>query len=404
MQIKTQKRDLRSKILYFSFVEFDIPNACQTHTLGVLCGFSSNSCKVDAIVPRPKKVRPKIPGVHFYYLWPWRFSPMGRRWFKFLSSLVMIFLCMRNKYGFIYVREMEANPGPRLCSKLFHIPLYMEINDLIVPVQSEDGYSSHLIYKVKRNQELDFEHSAGLIIPSVPMRDWIINGYSLPASKVHMILNGTEVPNINKMDQALAREKLGLPLTCFCLGFVGNMHDRFDFNSTLNAFILCQDKIPNLRLAFVGNGPKANELRKKVNELGLERKIVFTGFVQPGELVRIVPAFDIGLMLPTKKATERYGPLSTKFSTYAIYQLQIIASGYSLEGYPDELSQGLFLVPPDDPYALADMILWLYNHPEEREQRANILHDFVIKKLTWNAVTKEILDIVKHDKKMKWRA
>jgi hypothetical protein len=50
------------------------------------------------------------------------------------------------------------------------------------------------------------------------------------------------------------------------------------------------------------------------------------------------------------------------------------------------------------------MILWLYNHPEQREQRANILHDFVIKKLTWNAVTKEILDIVKHDKKMKWRA
>jgi hypothetical protein len=46
------------------------------------------------------------------------------------------------------------------------------------------------------------------------------------------------------------------------------------------------------------------------------------------------------------------------------------------------------------------MILWLYNHPEEREQRANILHDFVIKKLTWNAVTKEILDIINHDKKL----
>jgi len=54
------------KILYFSFVELDIPNACQTHTLGVLRGFSNNSCKVDAVVPRPKKVRPKIPGARNY--------------------------------------------------------------------------------------------------------------------------------------------------------------------------------------------------------------------------------------------------------------------------------------------------------------------------------------------------
>ena len=310
----------------------------------------------------------------------------------------MIFLCMRNKYGFIYVREMAANPGPRLCSKLFHIPLYIEINDLIVPVLSENGYPSNFIHKVKRNQELDFKHSAGLIVPSAQMRDWIIEKYGLPENKVHTILNGTEVPNIDKADQASAREKLGLPPGCFCLGFVGNMHDRFDFNSTLNAFILCQDKIPRLRLAFVGDGPKAGELRKKVHEFGLKKKTVFTGYVQFEDLVSILPTFDIGLMLPTKKATERYGPLSTKFSTYAIYQLPIIASGYSLEGYPDELSQGLFLVPPDDPHALADMIHWLYNHPEEREQKANILHEFVIKKLTWNAVTKEILEIINHDK------
>ena len=401
MQIKTQKRDLRPKILYFSFAEFDIPNACQTHTLGVLRGFSSNSRKVDAIVPRPKKVRPKIPGIHFYYLWPWRFSPLGRMWFKFLSSLVMIFLCMRKKYGFIYVREMEANPGPRLCSKLFHIPLYMEINDLIVPVLSENGYPSNFLNRVKRNQELDFEHAAGLIVPSARMRDWIIEKYGLPENKVHKILNGTEVPNIDKVDQASAREKLGLPPACFCLGFAGNMHDRFDFNSTLDAFILCRDKISHLRLVFVGDGPKANDLRKKVNESGLENKTVFTGYVQFEELASILPAFDVGLLIPTKKAIERYGPFSTKSSTYAIFRLPIIAAGFSLEGYPDELSRGLFLVPPEDPHALADIFLWLFNHPEERKEKGDILHDFVIKKLTWNAVTKEILDVIKHDKKMK---
>ncbi len=64
-------------ILYFSFVELDIPNACQTHTLGVLNGFSHHGCTVDALIPRPIYVRPQIPNVRFFYLWPWQFSRMG---------------------------------------------------------------------------------------------------------------------------------------------------------------------------------------------------------------------------------------------------------------------------------------------------------------------------------------
>jgi len=389
------------KILYFSFVELDIPNACQAHTLGVLRGFSNNSCKVDAVVPRPKKVRPKIPNVHFYYIWPWRFSYLGRIWVKFLDLMFMFFLCLKNHYDAIYVREMEANPVPRLCSKLFHIPLYMEINDLIIPVLSENGYSSDLIYKVKKNQELDFRQSTGLIVPSVPMCDWIIDRYGFPESKVHMILNGTEASITNKLDRDQARNKLGLPPTCFCLGFVGNIYKGYDFDSIFKATINCQNEISQLYSVIIGHGPMAGEVKRKVSELGLGAKTVFSGYIHPEELGSILPAIDVGLLLRSKKGASRYGPLSTKFSTYAIYQLPIIASGYSLEGYPDELSQGLFLVPPENPHVLADMILWLYNHPEERKERANILHDFVIKKLTWNTVTKEIVDVIKHDKKMK---
>jgi len=60
----------------------------------------------------------------------------------------------------------------------------------------------------------------------------------------------------------------------------------------------------------------------------------------------------------------------------------------------------LSLVPPQDSQALANTILWLYRHPKEREKKAKILHDFVVKKLTWNAVAGEILEIIKRDKKV----
>ena len=39
----------------------------------------------------------------------------------------------------------------------------------------------------------------------------------------------------------------------------------------------------------------------------------------------------------------------------------------------------------------------IYNHPKERSERARILHEYATEKLTWNAVTKKILDIIRHD-------
>jgi glycosyltransferase involved in cell wall biosynthesis len=152
-------------------------------------------------------------------------------------------------------------------------------------------------------------------------------------------------------------------------------------------------------LILIGDGPIAGDLKRNVRELGLEKKIIFFGYVHPENLGRILPALDIGLLIRSKEGTLRYGPVSTKLSTYAAYSLPVITSGSSLEGYPDELVQGLNMVIPGDPNPLADKILWLYNHPDERRNKAKILYDFVSENLTWESVTQEILSIINHDKK-----
>jgi hypothetical protein len=46
---------------------------------------------------------------------------------------------------------------------------------------------------------------------------------------------------------------------------------------------------------------------------------------------------------------------------------------------------------------MTDKILHIYNNPKEKSERAKILHDYATEKLTWNAVTKEILGIIRHD-------
>lgn len=389
------------KILYFSFVELDIPNACQTHTLGILTGFSRNSCRVDAIVPCPKKVRPEIPGVRFYYLWPWRFSALGRLWIKILGGAYFFVLCLWNNYDAIYVRELEVNPFPRWCSIVFRIPYYIEINSILLQNMKMAGADRNRMLRVERYQAADFKQARGLIVPSFPRYRWIIDYYGLKPSKVHMILNGTNIATDKKIERSEALRNLNLPENGFYLGFLGNIWEYYDLNSILKAMELCQQQIQDLHLVMIGSGPEIDNLRIKAQEIKLLSRLVFLGYVQQDFLFEVMGAVDVGLMILTKKGLQDLGPVTTRFATYAAFQMPVIANSLYMENYPDELTQGLSLVPPGDPQALADMILWLYHHPEERKGKVKILHDFVIKKLTWEAVTKEILDIIKHDNKLK---
>ncbi len=388
------------KILYFSFVELDIPNACQTHTLGVLRGFSNNSCKVDAIVPRPKKVRHKIPNVHFYYIWPWQFSVSGRLWIKILGGLYFFTLCLFKKYDAIYVRELEVNPFPRWCSKIFRIPFYIEINSILLQQMKMAGIDRSRMLRVEKHQGSDFKQATGLIVPSFPRYNWIIEHYDLKPNKVHMILNGTNTPTAKKTDRAIALNELNLPQNGFYLGFLGNVWGYYDLITIFKAMELCLEGIPNLHMIMIGAGPEIDNLRNKSQEIHVNSRLIFLGYVQPESLFSVMGAVDVGLINLTKKGLQDLGPVTTRFATYAAFKLPIIANNMYIKGYADDLIQGLSLVPPEDPRALADVILWLYNHPKERKEKANILHDFVIKKLTWNAVTKEILDIINRDKKL----
>jgi glycosyltransferase involved in cell wall biosynthesis len=89
-----------------------------------------------------------------------------------------------------------------------------------------------------------------------------------------------------------------------------------------------------------------------------------------------------------------YGPVTTKFSTYALHKIAVISAGISLEGYPDELAKGLYLIPPEDTQALLNIFTYLQNHPEDRARKAKILNDFASTKLTWESVAREILEVI----------
>jgi glycosyltransferase involved in cell wall biosynthesis len=181
---------------------------------------------------------------------------------------------------------------------------------------------------------------------------------------------------------------------CLCLVFVGNIYQEYDFSTILKAVAECKKNISYISLIILGEGPLLDQVKKTVSEMKIKNNVIFAGYTLEKNLGKILPAADAGLLIRTKKGALRYGPVSTKLSTYLSYNLPVVTAGWSLEGYPDELAQGLYLIPPEDAQALSNMFTYLHNHPEDRARKVKILYDFASKKLTWESVANEILKVI----------
>lgn len=382
------------KILYYSFVELDIPNACQVHTLGILYGFGENASKVDAVVPRPKRIRPNIPGVRFYYIWPWRFSLLGKLWVKLIGSIYFYTLCLLNSYDIIYVREMESNPFPRRCAKLFKIPYFIEVNGILLLDLKKEGVAKNRLRRLEKHQKQDYKHASGLIIPSYPRSKWVKNYYDLEQGKIFTHLNGALIPDKDKLERTVTLRNLNLPTDGLYLGFLGSLWKYYDTTSIIEAIRLCKNSHRDIYLLIVGGGPDLPFLKEFAKSKGISSSIIELGFVQPENHYKVLGAFDIGLMNMTKVGLNDLGPFTTRFATYASFKIPVIANNFKMENTPKELTEGLYSVPPENPEALSDAIMWLSEHPEERMKRAEILFSYFINNLTWNQISNNILRFI----------
>lgn len=111
-------------------------------------------------------------------------------------------------------------------------------------------------------------------------KDDIINYYHLPPTKVVVTYPGLKV--IQKKSQ-VDLSKYGVKGDY--LLYVGTLQPRKNLNRLIEAFQLLSEENPQLSLVIVGKkGWLYEQIFKKVKELGLEKRVVFTGFVPDEDL------------------------------------------------------------------------------------------------------------------------
>ena len=128
---------------------------------------------------------------------------------------------------------------------------------------------------------------------------------------------------------------------------------------TLHAFARFQKNHPSARLTIMGQGAEREKLEALSRELGVEKVVRFTGEVPNAEVL-------------AEMAKTRFFCMPSVHEGFGIVYLEAMASGCITigtegEGIADVVESGKngFLVPPDDPDAIAAVLEWCLAHSEE---------------------------------------
>ncbi len=143
------------------------------------------------------------------------------------------------------------------------------------------------------------------------------------------------------------------------LVYMGRIGYEKSIDDVIKATAIIKQKIPDIRLEIIGDGPEKENLRKLAEELGLSKNVSFSGFLHGQELVRALQKADV-FLLGSKSENMPLSVLEAMavglpiVAVSSLGLLEIVAGG-----------ENGFLISPDNPKEMAEKTILLLNDQEK---------------------------------------
>ncbi len=161
---------------------------------------------------------------------------------------------------------------------------------------------------------------------------------------------------------------------------VARLHPVKGHDTLLKAFRLVKDRdTTNCRLVLAGGGELESSIRSQIAQLKLEKDVEVAGQVKLDELTRLNRN-----CLFTVLASRSEGVPLTIIESFATGRTVVATD---VGGVSEIVRDGLtgLLAPSGNEQVLAEKMLWLLTHPQERTQMEASAHQLVSNGFTWEA-------------------
>jgi glycosyltransferase involved in cell wall biosynthesis len=191
--------------------------------------------------------------------------------------------------------------------------------------------------------------------------------YGVPDDRIHVVTQSIDVEGFRAgraqwdPQRAAVREELGIRGCAFL--YVGRLWEGKGISHLLDAFSSVVRSGVDATLVLAGDGVDEPRYRAASSQGELAGRVVFSGFVQQGQLPRLYAASDV-VVFPT--LGDPHGLVIEEAMASHRPVVTTTAAGDVGRRLPD--GEAGFIVAPADPAALADRMTILAGDPSLREQ------------------------------------
>ena len=191
------------------------------------------------------------------------------------------------KPEFIYERYNLYQPAGIWASKLFNVPLILEVNAPLVEERSR--YSGLSLKWLAKKVENYTWRGADHCLPVTDVLADHLRDAGVAESKISVIHNGVRQPFIDEM----LASPIDLEKDNIVIGFTGFINPWHGMDKAIEA--IAEHKHLPLKLVCIGDGTILPELKQQAADLGIADKVEFKGLVTRDKVLDFVKEFDISL-------------------------------------------------------------------------------------------------------------
>jgi glycosyltransferase involved in cell wall biosynthesis len=295
-----------------------------------------------------------------------RDSLAKRTWLFLRFAWRSIRIALRFDYDLLFATSTPLTAGlPGIAASLLRRrPFVFEVRDLWPELPRALGMRNPILLGGMSLLEWLSYRSAQACVGLSPGIVAGIQGRSQPGKPIAMIPNGADLD----LFQPGNRHDLRLPGVMpddFVAAFTGAHGIANGLDALLAAAALLKERgKARIKLLFIGDGKEKDRLAQRAEAEGLTNCLFFDPLPKT-ELSALVGSLNCGLMILKNVPAFYYGTSPNKFFDYISAGLPV------LNNYPGWLADLItehqcgLVVPPDDPDALAEVLICMAERPEE---------------------------------------
>ena len=254
-----------------------------------------------------------------------------------------------------YVFALKPMPNTcipaMLLKRIFKSTIILDIDDLDFAFYS-DRFKQALV----RSWFFRFPQHFDLIItPSGYLKDYILKDLHIPRERVYLLAQGIESERfLRASPNEFYRKKYGIEVNDKVVVYSASLGITSDFEHILPMLLQFLEEYDDAKILLTGDGSRREHIRREVEARGLQKRMIFTGYIPHGDMPGILKLARVGInyMAPTLANQCR---ASIKIREYLAAGLNVVCNAVgdselfkdyvtlcsTVEDFPAAMRQGL---------------------------------------------------------------